>query len=160
MRRARLKGWRSVQRWGEGGAIESDERITVSRAVVPATEAGARLLGERYWSAVRRASLGLARICESPDGSVLRAVGAPLLRFASAEVSADADGVHCSFPISGGFLARHAGGALVLSQSHDHELRAALIGFVPRLGARTYDQVQRRIHVAISRRFFRSLIGA
>jgi cold shock protein len=52
MRRARLEGWRSVQRCGEDGAIESDERIDVSRAVVPDTEAGARLLG------VASASLG------------------------------------------------------------------------------------------------------
>ena len=57
----------------------------------------------------------------------------------------------------------------MLSQSGGSvpELRAALTGFVPRLGLRPgyprwtatlYDQLQRRIHVAISRRFFRSLI--
>jgi hypothetical protein len=48
---------------------------------------------------------------------------------------------------------------LVPSQSNGSELRAALTGFVPRLGARPYDRIQRRIHVAISRRFFRSLVG-
>jgi hypothetical protein len=38
------------------------------------------------------------------------------------------------------------------------KLRAAVTGFVPRLGSRPYDRIQRRIHVAISRRFFRSLL--
>jgi hypothetical protein len=158
MSRARLEGWRSVQKRGEDGAIESDERVTASRAVVPATQAGARLLGERYWLTVRRASFGLVRLHATRDGSVLRVAGAPLLRFAPAELAAGANGVRCSFPIGGGLLARRAGGALELSQSNDSELRAALTGFIPRLGARPYDRIQRRIHVAISRRFFRSLM--
>jgi len=67
--------------------------------------------------------------------------------------------VCCKFAIRGGLLARRAGGSLVLSQSSDGELRAALKGFVPRLAARPYEWIQRRIHVAISRRFFRSLIA-
>lgn len=159
MRRATLQGWHSIQERGVDGAIESDERVSVSRPVVPATEAGARLLGERYWLTVRQASMGLVRLRRMGDGSVLRFAGAPLLRFAPAELAAEADGVRCSFPIRGGLLARHAGGMLVLSQSNGSELRAALIGFAPRLGARPYDRIQRRIHVAISRRFFRSLIN-
>ena len=159
MSRAGLEGWRSIHERGEDGAIESDERVGASRAVVPATEAGARLLGERYWLTVRRASFGLVRLRAAGDGSVLRLAGAPLLRFAPAERAAGTNGVRCSFPIRGGLLARRPGGALVLSQSTDNELRAALTGFVPRLGARPYDRIQRRIHVAISRRFFRSLIG-
>jgi hypothetical protein len=159
MRGARLEGWRSVQERGEDGAIESDERVSLSRAVVPATEAGARLLGERYWLIVRRASRGLVRLRRTRGGSVLRLAGAPLLRFAPAELAFGANGVRCSFPIRGGLLARRPGGALVLSQSTAGELGAALTGFVPRLGARPYDRIQRRLHVAISRRFFGSLIG-
>jgi hypothetical protein len=159
MSRARLEGWRSVQQRGEDGTIESDERVSASRAVVPATRAGARLLGERYWLTVRRSSFGLVRLRATRDGSVLRLAGAPLLRFAPAELAAGANIVRCSFAIQGGLLARRAGGTLVLSQSNGSELRAALTGFVPRLGARPYDRIQRRIHVAISRRFFRSLIG-
>ena len=105
------------------------------------------------------------------DGSELQLhpLRARLLRFGPAEVYAGADGVGCRFPIRGGLLARREGGALLLSQSGGSvpELRAALTGFVPRLGLRPgyprwtatlYDQLQRRIHVAISRRFFRSLI--
>jgi hypothetical protein len=154
-----LEGWRSVQERGDGGAIESDERVFVSRPVVPVTESGARLLGERYWMTVRQASFGLVQLRGRRDGSVLSLVGAPLLRFAPAALAAGATSVDCSFPIRGGLLARRAGGTLVLSQSNGSEVRAALTGFIPRLGARPYDRIQRRIHVAISRRFFRGLIG-
>jgi hypothetical protein len=159
VRGAGLEGWRSVQTRGEDGVIESDERVGASRAVVPATRAGARLLADRYWLTVRRSSFGLVRLRATRDGSVLRLAGAPLLRFAPAELAAAAGGVRCTFPIRGGLLARRAGGSLVLSQSDGHELRAAVTGFVPRLGARPYDRIQRRIHVAISRRFFRSLVA-
>jgi hypothetical protein len=154
----RLEGWRSVQRRGEDGEIESDERVTVSRAVVPATEAGARYLGDRYWRTVRRASFGLVRLRATRDGSILGLAGAPLLRFAPAEVAVGPEGVRCGFPIRGGLLARRAGGSLVLSQSSDGELRAALTGFRPRLGKRPYDRLERRAHVAISRRYFRGLV--
>ena len=160
MSRPRLEGWLSVQERGEDGEIESDERVSASRPVVPATQSGARLLGERYWLAVRRSSFGLVRQRATRDGSVLHLAGAPLLRFAPAELAPEANGVRCSFPIRGGLLARRGGGTLVLSQSNDNELRAALTGFAPRLGARPYDRIQRRIHIAISRRFFRDLIGA
>jgi hypothetical protein len=159
MSRARLEGWRSVQERGEDGAIESDERVCASRGVVPATQAGARRLGEHHWLTVRRSSFGLVQLHATGNGSVLRLAGAPLLRFAPAELTAGANGVRCSFPIQGGLLARRAGGTLVPSQSNGSELRAALTGFVPRLGARPCDRLQRRIPVAISRRFFRSLIG-
>jgi hypothetical protein len=156
---ARLQGWRSIQERREDGAIDSDESVSVSRAVVPETEAGARLVGERYWLTVRRASFGLVRLRGTRDGSALCLAGAPLLRFAPAKLAADENGARCSFSIQGGLLARRAGGTLVVSQSNGSELRAALMGFVPRLGARPYDRIQRRIHVAISRRFFGSLIG-
>jgi hypothetical protein len=159
MSRARLEGWLSVQKRGDDGAIESDERVSASRAVVPATQSGARLLGERYWLTVRRSSFGLVRLCPTQDGSILRLAGVPLLRFAPAELAAGASGIRCSFPIRDGLLARRGGGRLVLSQSNGNELRASLTNFVPRLDTRLYDRIQRRIHVAISRRFFRSLIG-
>ena len=159
MSRTRLEGWHSVQDRGEDGAIASDERVSVSAPVVPVTESGAQLLGDRYWLTVQRASFGLVRMSRTRDGSVLRLAGAPLLRFAPAELAAGANAVRCSFPIRGGLLARRPGGTLVLSQSNDNELRAALTGFRPRLGARPYERIQRRIHVAISRRFFRDLVG-
>ncbi|HZT91772.1 MAG TPA: hypothetical protein VFA05_07025 [Gaiellaceae bacterium] len=159
MTRAQLDGWSSAHERGEDGAIESAERIRASRAVVPASPDGARLLGERYWLAVRRATFGLVRLGATPHGSALRIAGAPLLRFGRAELAADANGVRCRFPITGGMLARRSGGVLVLSQSKEGELCAALTGFVPRLATGTYERIQRRIHVAISRRFFHSLLG-
>ena len=160
-----------MQGRGPAGTIDSDERIMATRPVVDATGDGARELGERYWAEVRRASLGLVRLRPTRDGSELQLhpLQAPLLRFGPTEVYAGADGIACRFPIRGGLLARREGGALLLSQSGGSvsELRAALTGFVPRLGPRPgyprwtgslYDQLQRRIHVAISRRFFRSFI--
>jgi hypothetical protein len=157
-----LEGWGSVLTRGADGAIESDECVTLSRPVVPATDAGARELGERYWDEVRRATLGLVRVRASASGSELRLrpLGASLLRFGPAELEAGDEGVSCRYPIRGGLLARRAAGALVLSQGNhgDTRLRAAVTGFVPRLGSRPYEQIQRRIHVAISRRFFRRLL--
>lgn len=119
------------------------------------------MLGERYWTEVRRASFGLARVHTSADGNVLRILRVPLLRFGAMELLSGSDGVRCSFPIRGGILARRPGGALVLSQTggSQPELRAAVAGFVPRLASRPYDGIQRRIHVGISRRFFLSLLG-
>lgn len=155
---SRLEGWRSFHERDEDGAIDSDERVRAPGAVVPDTAVGARLLGERYWATVWRSSFGLVRHRETRDGSVLRLAGAPLLRFAPAELDAGPSGVRCGFPIRGGLLARRPGGALVLSQASDGELCAALTGFVPRLGARPYERIQRRLHVAISRRFFTSLL--
>jgi hypothetical protein len=60
----------------------------------------------------------------------------------------------------GGLLARLPAGMLTLSQSSEppYELRATVTEYVPRLGTRLYEHLQRRIHVAISRRFFRALI--
>jgi hypothetical protein len=162
MRARRLQGWDSVYTRGPDGVIESDERIALNGPLVAWTKAGARELGERYWNEVRRATFGLVRLRERRDGSELRLlpVDACLLRFGCAELAAGEHGVTCRFPIRGGVLAKQAAGALVLSQS-GHEtpqLRAAVTGFVPRLGSWPYDQIQRRVHVAISRRFFRRLL--
>lgn len=171
MRRAALKGWRSAQGAGPHGTIDSDERVTAMRPVVEIAESGARELGRQYWAEVQRASLGFVRLHVTREGSELELhpLRARLLRFGPTELHAGADGVACRFPIRGGLLARREGGALLLSQSGGSipELRAAVSGFAPRLGLRPgyprwtgtlYDHLQRRIHVAISRRFFRSLI--
>jgi hypothetical protein len=162
MKRAELEGWRSAHRRSADGAIESDECVTATRPVVAPTNEGARALGERYWREVTRASFGLVRLRGTPGGSDLRfrGVGVRLLRFGPTEVEAGDKRVVCRFPIRGGLLARRPGGALVLSQGNGEmwKLRAAVTGFVPRLGSRPYDRIQRRIHVAISRRFFRSLL--
>ena len=155
-----LQGWRSIHGPGPDGAIDSDERVTAARPVVERSEAGARSLGERYWQEVSRASRGLARGCTTTDGLELRVLGRgpSLLRFGGPELLSDREVVSCGYPILGGLLARRAGGAISLSQTagDEPELRAAVTGFVPRLGG--LYRIQRRAHVAISRRYFRRLI--
>ena len=84
-----------------------------------------------------------------------------LLRFGPPEVAVDDAGVRCTYPIRGGVLARRPVGSITLSQSASEppELCAAVAGFVPRLGRTPlYGQLQRRVHVRISRRFFRRLL--
>jgi hypothetical protein len=160
--RHELDGWRSVHGRGADGSIESDERVTVDSPVVERSEAGARLLGERYWREVASASRGLVRARRAGDGVELRLFerGPSLLRFGPAETTHDAEDVRCRYSIRGGLLARRAGGTLTLSQTGAGrpELRAAVHGFAPRLGAQPYERIQRRLHVAVSRRYFRSLI--
>jgi hypothetical protein len=170
-RRPELEGWQSMHGVAENGAIESDERVLALHHVVAMTDDGARELGERYWLEVRRASFGLLRLEPTPLGSELRLhpIGVRLLRFDPPQVSCGAEGVTCSYRIRGGVLARYGAGALVLSHSNDErpELRAAVTGFLPRFGPRPgypswtgwlYEWCQRRAHVAISRRFFGSLL--
>ncbi len=157
-----LQGWRSVQGRGPDGSIDSDERVIVARTVVERSEAGARSLGERYWREVNRASRRLARGRTTEGGVELRLLGRGpcLLRFGRAEIAGDGDDVSCRYPILGGLLARRPGGALTLSQTgcDQPELRAAVTGFVPRLRGPLYAQIQRRAHIAISRRYFGRLI--
>ncbi len=95
------------------------------------------------------------------NGSELRLLGGPrLLRFAREQTTSSADMVSCAYPIAGGLLARRPGGELSLSQSRGEPtvLRAAIRGFTPRWRGPLYELVQRRAHVAISRRYFRSLV--
>lgn len=158
-----LQGWRSVQGRRPDGAIDSDERVTVDRPVVNPSEAGAWSLGGRYWREVRDASHCLVGARTTTDGLELRLFGRGpcLLRFGRPEIAGTADGVSCRYPILGGLLARRPGGALTLSQTGggEPELRAAVTGFVPRLRGPLYAQIQQRAHIAISRRYFRRLIG-
>jgi hypothetical protein len=152
-----LEGWRSLQGRGRDGSIESDQRVSITRPVVDEKEGGARRLGERYWAAVARAARGLVRPRETARGVelCLAGHGPCLLRFGPGEQEHDRGQVSCSFPIRGGLLARKPAGAICLSQTPG-ELRAAVTGFVPRL--RALYGIQRRLHVAVSRRYFRSLL--
>jgi hypothetical protein len=160
--RRELEGWRSLQGRGADGAIDSDERVQAARAVVEQSERGARRLGERYWLEVTRASRGVVRGRETAQGVELRLLGRGpcLLTFGPAETTFDTNRVCSRYAIRGGALARRAGGALTLSQAgrDEPELRAAVSGFAPRLRGALYEQVQRRLHLAISRRYFRGLI--
>jgi hypothetical protein len=89
--------------------------------------------------------------------------GPCLLRFGPPELEAGADIVSCRYPVRGGLLARRPGGAITLTQSHRPrlELGAAVSAFVPRLALPLlYDRLQHRLHLHISRRYFRDLIEA
>jgi hypothetical protein len=158
-----LEGWQSVESRGTSGEIVSDQRVRTSRPVVDASERGARELGDRYWAAVVRASKGAVRPRTTAGGVELRLLGRgpTVLRFGPPELAFDAERVACTYPIRGGMLTRRPGGAITLSQSAgaEPELSAAVVGFVPRLGSRAYERVQRRLHLAASRAYFRSLLA-
>jgi len=150
---------RRLERWHRD---ESSESAALTRPAVEPSETGARRLGDLYWLAVAHASRGLARPRRTRAGVELRALGWKplLLRLAGPEVAVDAAHISCRYRIVGGLLARVPGGALTLTQSSapHWEARAAVTGFTPRIGPRLYQQLQRRIHVAVSRRFFTALI--
>jgi hypothetical protein len=147
----------------DDGAFESDERVRVAGPVVEFSEHGARVLADRYWLEVSRVSRGVVRRRDTSLGLELRLLGRGpcLLSFGPAERTSDVDEVRCRYPIVGGLLTREPGGELSLSQSGSQpaELRAAVRAFVPRWSGAWYEQVQLRLHVAISRRYFKRLIA-
>jgi hypothetical protein len=161
-------GWRSTQRWSPSGSVESEQRALADGPVVAATREGARTLGDRYWLEVERFAGGLVRVSRSAAGVELRFLpgGPRLLVLGPAELSASGGDVVCRHSIVGGLLARRPGGCLSLSQAREVELRSTISGFFPVLGrgpgraGTLYSHVQSRIHVRISRRFFRGLIEA
>ncbi len=157
---AALEGWHSSQRITPEGAVESEQRARLPRPVVPDTEEGARRLGTEYWQAVRASTFGLVRPRTTTVGVELRAFGAVLLAFAPADTIADGERVACAFPIRRGLLVRRPGGAITLAQTAGPEICSTITGFHPRLGGPLYSQVQRRFHLAVSRRYFRRLVRA
>jgi hypothetical protein len=152
------------------GAVASEQRLPLAGPVVAATEEGARTLGRVYWEEVERFTRGLVRTRSGPAGVELRLLGrAPLLRFGPAEVRLAGDVVVCRYAILGGLLARAPGGSISFSQQGggSPELRSAITGFFPRLGARPghpdwtgalYAHVQARVHRAVGRRYFARLL--
>ena len=170
---ADLWGWRSSETRLESGAVESEQRVWAVEPVVETSEAGARRLGSVYWREVRRATRGLVRVAASGGGVELRVGGRgpALLRFGAAEVSVEAHAVLCTFPIVGGLLSRTPSGTITFAQRRLDDrvlLVSAIAGFHPTLAGRPgapawtgelYKRVQARIHVAISRNYFRRLIA-
>jgi hypothetical protein len=152
------------------GAIESEQRVQLSRRVVDSSHEGARVLGAAYWPEVEACARRLVRARSHDDGVELRALGVVLLAFGTAEPRLSPHEVACTYPIRGGRLARRAAGAITLAQSTGDppELRSTITGFLPTLAARPgaprwtgalYSQVQQRIHLAVSRRYFRRLLA-
>jgi hypothetical protein len=156
-RHADLEGWRSM-RASDG----SSESVLMYRPVVAHSDEGARSLGDRYWAAVATASRGFVRPRRTRNGVDLRILGRGpvLLRLTGPETAVDATGLSCRYRIAGGLLARLPAGTLTLAQlsAPAYELRATVTEFVPRLSTGLYEHLQRRIHVAVSRHFFRALL--
>jgi hypothetical protein len=139
--------------------------------VVDSSEGGAAELGSVYWREVERFMHGLVRADVAPDGRVelrLRPSGAVLLTFAPPETHADDGTTRCTYAITGGLLARRPGGSISFSQeATPPALASAISGFFPRLAAAPgrpswtgalYGQVQRRLHLAVSKRYFAALL--
>ena len=167
----RLEGWDSRQRQTSDGAIESEQRVSLRAPVVAFDNEGARVLGREYWQEVRRSTGGLVLTRVHAEALELRVLGRGpvLLRFGSANVEASPELARCAYPIAGGLLAQRPAVEIRFEQrdSGGLELRSAIRGFYPSLAAREgrphwtgalYGRVQSRLHVAISRRYFATLI--
>jgi hypothetical protein len=164
-------GWEATARMLESGGFQSRQRVLISEAPVPASEAGARRLGSTYWRAVDGFTRGGVRAHWSDRGGRLRLVGGPtLLRFGPPEVAHADDVISCCYSIEGGLLALRAGGSVTLAQHRigdGHELSVMVEEYLPRLAARAgaprwtgvlYAKGQTPFHVAVSRRYFELLI--
>jgi hypothetical protein len=154
-----LGGWRALERRFPDGAVESVQSARADEPVVDRSEGGAALLGLRYWHEATRISAGIARPRARTDGVDLCAFGhgPALLSFGLPRLFADDAGLGCIYPITGGLLARRPGGELALEQ-RDGTLSVSVRGFVPRSKGFLYEQVERRAHVALSRRYIRRLV--
>ena len=132
--------------------------------------AGAKRLGDVYWSEIERSMHGVIRAREQFGGVELRVfgVGPALLRFGPPEYLVTPGSVTCRHPILGGLLARMPAGTVSFTQTgaRDVELSCSIEGFFPRLAPRRlrrgwngvlYPQIQTRLHVALGRRYFARL---
>jgi len=167
-----LDGWESWQRQTSEGAVESEQRVLIGKPVVEFSETGAERLGRTYWREVERATRGLVRAQERNGGVELRVLGhgPPLLQFGPPALHVTETLVRCTYPIEGGSLARRPAGEIDFAQigTSPPLIRSTIRGFFPSLAARQgkrdwtgalYSQVQSRVHVAISRRYFARLVG-
>ena len=169
---AAVEGWESWHRQTDDGAVESEQRIAISAPVVEFSAAGAEQLGLAYWREVERVTRRLVRTRRRFRALELRLFGRgpTLLRFGGPTVEVAADLARCSYSIEGGLLAQRPAGEIVFTQvgGPAPTVRSTIRGFFPRLAARQgepdwtgalYNQVQSRIHVAVSRRYFARLIA-
>jgi hypothetical protein len=173
MTRSGQREWESNQRQTALGAVESEQRVRLLRPVVDGSVDGAQRLGSAYWREVERFTFGLVRSRQGLHGVELRLLGRRplLLAFGQPIMTLTEGSLRCCYPITGGLLAHQPGGEILFAQDQvdDHLwLRSTITGFFPALAARPgepdwtgalYSQVQRRIHLAISRRYFSRLIG-
>jgi hypothetical protein len=163
-----LRGW--SQSRSPAGSFVSIQRVTLPAPVVEHSIAGAKRLGDVYWSEIERALHGLIRTRERSGGVELRVlgIGPALLRFGPPEHRVTPRSVTCRHAILGGLLTRTPAGTVSFTQREgaDVELSSEIEGFFPRLAPRRlrrgwhgvlYPHVQTRLHVALGRRYFARL---
>lgn len=152
--------------------MESEQRVALSAPVVEFSSAGAERLGRAYWREVQRVTRRLIGVRDDGHSLELRMLGSGpvLLRFGRPRFEASEALASCTYPIEGGLLASRPAGEISFAQTGGSvpTVRSTIRGFFPRLAAREgepdwtgalYNQLQSRAHVAISRRYFASLIA-
>jgi hypothetical protein len=162
MTRAELAGWGSWRRIATDGAVDSEQRVLVGAAVVERNEDGARRLAASYWDELNGFGRRLFSTREHSGGVDVRLLrsGPVLLALGPVETEISRTTTAASHPILGGLLVRRRGGRISFEQLEGEptELRSRISGFYPRRGP-FYGLVQWKLHVAVSRRYFRRLIG-
>jgi hypothetical protein len=160
--RVELTGWASIQRIGTDGTVDSEQRVTLDRPVVDCSDRGARELASRYWAELQRSGRRLISVRDHAGGIDLRLLGfrPVLIALGPVETAYSPASTSARHPIRGGLLVRRSGGSIAFEQivGERVELRSRIDGFHPRRGP-FYVLVQRRFHLALSRRYFRRLIG-
>ncbi|HET8651232.1 MAG TPA: hypothetical protein VFM13_01545 [Gaiellaceae bacterium] len=162
MARAELAGWASTQRVAADGAVNSEQRVTVDRPVVECSAEGAKELASRYWAELDRSARGLISVREHPGGVDVCLLGRRpvLIALGPVETERSENSARAAHPIRGGLLVRRGGGRITFEQEVGErvDLRSTIDGFYPRRGP-VYALIQRRLHLAVSRRYFQRLAG-
>ena len=162
MGRVELTGWASTQRIGIDGTVDSEQRVILDRPVVDCSDRGARELASRYWAELQRSGRRLISVRDHAAGIDLRLLGFRpiLIALGPVETAYSPASASARHPIRGGVLVRRSGGSIAFEQivGERVELRSRIDGFHPRRGP-FYVLLQRRFHLALSRRYFRRLIG-
>lgn len=164
---------------GLAQSIQAAE-LTVSPDAVDAVMSltGLDRLGRTYWRFLRRSSLGLIRVVQTPDRELVVLLGRPLvlLAFGSPEYLLEDDHGRVRWPILGGLLActrpsdpapagllqielrlphRATGGPTVV------HIEVAVLDYRPaiarRFGPAVYAATQVRVHTVLTHMFMRSL---
>jgi hypothetical protein len=139
----------------------SVQTVALNGLVVSASEHGGLALADAYWAEIRRRTRGIVRVRRGAAGVEIRLARLTLFRFGAPRTVVDDGLVECSFPITGGLLAKEQGGFLTFVQrtAPQPELAVSVRDYVPffssgrerrSLRGFLYRVVQERAHAAIS----------
>jgi hypothetical protein len=164
-------GWSTSEQRADG-AVESEQRMPAPGPVVELTERGAAELGAVYWLEVERFMRGVVRARVSADGASSSAAARwrppPFLRAARAQRRERHRAVHVPDLRRPADAECERDDLLLAGGRPPPALTSAISGFFPRLAAAPgrpswtgafYEQVQRRLHLAVSKRYFEALVG-